>query len=299
MLNTFPARIDFTGVDWWAHDRLVNYNIPNPAETDISNWLIQNPQRMNIANIGLQFFGNQVTEENLLDKSQYLDLWEGTIKSSFRYNGSDVAVQVWCHPTQSTVGIEIKSDLISAGELGVFLDFPSSDTNKFDAPYVGVWNDTSNSTVTMDSTQNTASFKHTLDSNVDQVVVRWSTKASFAGPLNKTNKFVLRPSGSNILQIVADFSLADTTNKRLPTYETISAASRKWWSNYWAHGAFIDLSATQNKSASELQKRIILSQYLVAVNEASYNPPQGKFQLNRNLPLRLTLLYISLNNIND
>jgi hypothetical protein len=268
--------LDFTGLNWWTHDRLVNYDMPNPAEEDISNWLIQNPQRLSIANIGVYFPGQNITEEDLLYKSQDLDIWEGTIQSSFRHNGSKVSVQVWCHPADPIVGIQIKSDLLVSGGLGVFFDFPSSDTNKFDAPFVGVWNDNTNSTVHMKSTPDMASFEHVLDNNINRLGVKWNAEGSVSGPLSGTNRFILTPSGSNTLQLVADFQSASNTRYDLPSFESIAAASKEWWEDYWTSGAFIDLSATDNVNATELQRRIILSQYLVAVNEASNNPPQGK-----------------------
>lgn len=90
-----------------------------------------------------------------------------------------------------------------------------------------------------------------------------------------TNKFILQPSGSDTLHIVADFSPPNTP-RVIPDYNAIVEEYRRWWENYWTSGAFIDLSAARNSSANELQRRIILSQYLVAVNEASYNPPQGE-----------------------
>lgn len=89
------------------------------------------------------------------------------------------------------------------------------------------------------------------------------------------NKFILQPSGSDTLHIVADFSPPNTP-RVIPDYNAIVEEYRRWWENYWTSGAFIDLSAARNSSANELQRRIILSQYLVAVNEASYNPPQGE-----------------------
>ncbi|KAJ5109126.1 hypothetical protein N7456_005801 [Penicillium angulare] len=270
--QTSPS--DFTGLDWWTHGRLVNYDMPNPAENDISNWLIENPQRLSIANIGLHFSEGNVTEEQLLFKSQDLDIWEGTIRSTFRYKGSDVSVQVWCHPDDPIVGIEIKSDLLDSGDLGVSFDFPTSDINKFDAPYVGVWNDTADSTALMESTSSTASFKHTLDSNINGLGIKWSGKGSVSGPSPGTNRFVLKSSGSKVVQLVAVFRPGNDTRYSFPTYNNIASASREWWADYWTSGAFVDLSATKNTNATELQRRIILSQYLVAVNEASYNPPQ-------------------------
>ncbi|GKZ37830.1 hypothetical protein AbraIFM66950_009619 [Aspergillus brasiliensis] len=276
--QTSPA--DFTGLEYWTHGRLVEYDIQNPAEEDISNWLVMNPQRLNLANIGLYFGGDDVSEDDLLNKSQDLDLWTGQILSEFTYNGFPVSVQVTSHPEDPVVGIQINSTLLKAGKLGIFFDFPYADLNKFDAPYVGVWNATPNNTVKSHSAQNTVIFNHTIDSNVNQIAATWSTNASISGPLAGSNKFVLNHSGSDTLQLVVVFpdtyspSLEKQSNG-FPSYSELSTESRKWWSKYWTTGAFIDLSATKNESAQELQRRIILSQYLVAVNEASNNPPQG------------------------
>lgn len=46
---------DFTGLDWWTHGQLVNYDQPNPAEGEISQWLIANPQRVNPGRVGFVF----------------------------------------------------------------------------------------------------------------------------------------------------------------------------------------------------------------------------------------------------
>lgn len=255
--------------------------MPNPTEEDISNWLIENPQRLSIANIGLFFGGDNVTEDQLVEKSQDLDLWAGTVQSTFGYKGSKVSVQVWCHPTLPAVGIQVKSDLLESRNLGVFFDFPYSDTNKFDAPYVGVWNDTSHNTVNLRSTPRTASFEHIIDSDTNKIMAKWNTEASISGPLPGSNKFVLNPSDSDTLQLVVAFDATISSQYNLPSYDNIVAASKECWSDYWVSGAFIDLSATENANATELQRRIILSQYLVAVNEASHNPPQGSCQAPR------------------
>lgn len=229
-----------------------------------------------MGNIGLYFGGRNVTEQHLIDKTQDLDLWSGTIVSKFQYNGSSVFLQVTSHPKDPVLAIEIKSDLLVSGGLGVFFDFPYSDTNKFDAPYVGVWNETTNNTVQVRSTAHSASFKQIADRNVQYAFAKWSTNGSISGPLHSSNKFVLTPSGSDTLHLVVAFSPTDRVGN-LPSYNEISAESQKWWADYWTSGAFIDLSATRNDKATELQRRIILSQYLVAVNSASHNPPQGMY----------------------
>jgi hypothetical protein len=41
------------------------------------------------------------------------------------------------------------------------------------------------------------------------------------------------------------------------------------WNKYWKEGGFVDLTASSNPNATELQRRIIQSQYHVRVNSAA------------------------------
>ncbi|KAK3946325.1 Six-hairpin glycosidase-like protein [Diplogelasinospora grovesii] len=292
---------DFTGLDWWTHGRLVNYDQPNPAENDISNWLIQNPQRINLANIGFTFGDATATEDDLQQTSQVLDMWSGQLTSSFVYKGKTVSVKTWADPESDTVAISVESDLLTSGGLGLFIDFPYSDRNKFDAPFVGVWNATSNHSTTLQQTSdNSATIQHTLDENSYFTNVAWEGKGSnISGPAKGTYRYLFT-SGTSRLQMTVSFSPAPapasncrsrsrSTTKNTRSLDTIVAASTEWWRSYWCTGAFIDLSAVNSPNATELQRRIILSQYLLAVNSASSNPPQesglvnngwyGKFHL--------------------
>ena len=71
-----------------------------------------------------------------------------------------------------TVAVSIDSELVATGELSVFFDFPyASGKNKFDAPYVGVWNATANHTTTLVSSQNDAAINHTLDATTYQTYI--------------------------------------------------------------------------------------------------------------------------------
>lgn len=281
---------DFTGLDWWTHGRLVNYNQPNPAQPLISNWLIQNPQRISLANIGLHFSDGSVTESELTENDQVLDLWSGRITSSFVYNGSLVEIQTWSDPRDSIIAIEIESNLLASGDLGLSYDFPYSNVLKFDAPFVGVWNDTTHHAASVERDHRRATFKHVLDSATTYVSTAWNSEGKISGPLaESTTKYVLQTSKSNRVKMVIAFSNTDNSDTKLPTFDQVASRSKAWWANYWSSGAFIDLSATKNANATELQRRIILSQYLMAVNGASDYPPQesglvnngwyGKFHL--------------------
>ena len=265
---------DFTGQDWWTHGRLVNYNQPNPAEKDISQWLIANPHRINLGRLGLWFGGKNISENDLSDKLQFMDLWEGKISSSFSLNDSEVHVNTIASPETDTVAVEIRSELLQQEQLGVFLDFPyATGKNKFDAPFVGLFNATSNHTTSLRSKKHGAIITHTLDATTYSAEVNWEDEAHIERISNKTHKYIMKSGkGSSTLTFTVTFTPKATDNPS--TFKKVEKKSSKWWRDYWSTGAFVSLPITTNKTAEELQRRIILTQYLLAVNGAGKDPPQ-------------------------
>lgn len=51
------------------------------------------------------------------------------------------------------------------------------------------------------------------------------------------------------------------------------AASAQGWQDYWTKGGVVDLSGSTDPRAAELERRIVLSQYLMKVNYAGDFPP--------------------------
>ncbi|WP_431211123.1 hypothetical protein ACQ86N_35145 [Puia sp. P3] len=54
----------------------------------------------------------------------------------------------------------------------------------------------------------------------------------------------------------------------------MAAASAKEWEDYWMKGAAVDFSGSTDPRAFELERRVVLSRYLMRVQEAGDNPPQ-------------------------
>lgn len=250
----------------------MNYDQPNPAENDISNWLIRNPQRLNLGNIGLFFGAEQVNEDDLTDKAQTLDLWTGSLVSTFTYNGTEVRVETRAASNSDSVGLRIQSDLLATASLGLFFDFPYPDVNKFDAPFVGVWNATSKHSTSLETSDNHFSILHTIDNNSYTMNVGWEGQGQVTGPANGTHRYNFIVLGQTEANLTATFSPEGASD--IPTFSRVKEDAESWWQNYWTSGAFVDLTSTDSADATELQRRIILSQYLLAVNSASSLPPQ-------------------------
>ncbi|HSE38521.1 MAG TPA: glycoside hydrolase family 65, partial [Blastocatellia bacterium] len=102
------------------------------------------------------------------------------------------------------------------------------------------------------------------------------------------HEFVLTPDvrGSR-LKFVTAFS--PSARPRTSSVEATFLESSKHWERFWQNGAAIDLADSRDRRAPELERRIILSQHLTAIQCAGSKPPQetgltvnswyGKFHL--------------------
>lgn len=60
----------------------------------------------------------------------------------------------------------------------------------------------------------------------------------------------------------------------LPLYAAVHAAGAAMLLDYWSSGSFVELAARGAPDALELERRVVLSRYLVRVNSAGASPPQ-------------------------
>jgi hypothetical protein len=93
-------------------------------------------------------------------------------------------------------------------------------------------------------------------------------------PTATQRRYLLKPASNT-----DSFSFAVTFSPkpipaRLPTTTATIAASRRNWPAFWKSGGAIDLSESRDPRWKELERRIVLSQYLMATNEAESFPPQ-------------------------
>lgn len=73
-------------------------------------------------------------------------------------------------------------------------------------------------------------------------------------------------SNSSSVAFTAHFS----PDQRTPSFPAkIQDKNVRAWNEYWKDGGFVDLTASTNPNATELQRRIITSQYHVRVNSAA------------------------------
>lgn len=128
--KTLADLYDYTGVSLDNHGHLVEYmfNGPQPMQ----QWMISNPNRVNLGALGLVFWSEDgavlnVAEINLTSVKQELDLWTGTLTSSFVFDGTPIQVKTISAQSMDSIAVTISSPLLKSGRLGVFVDFPWND----------------------------------------------------------------------------------------------------------------------------------------------------------------------------
>lgn len=92
-------------------------------------------------------------------------------------------------------------------------------------------------------------------------------------PKSEDHRVILTAKQSDQIAFTCTFSNKKLTQP-LPQWGDVFAASRKHWPTFWKSGGAIDLSESKDPRWKELERRLVLSQYLMAVNEAGSLPPQ-------------------------
>ena len=261
---------DFKGLTLDTHGRIIRYNMPNEEQPELSSWLAENPHRFNLGRIGfvlLKSDGSRAMADDLKKTRQEVDMWNGIIYSYFILEGKQVTVKTACDPKSDAIGVTVKSDLIKSGKIKIFLDFPygDGDYNKHDA----------HTSIIESKSVNSAMIARKLDDTKYFVSLNWTSKAHLLSgdTVSSPHRFYLDPINTSEITFTCTFSQGKSEQPSLTATE-IFAASSKAWPEFWRSGAAIDLSQSKDVRWKELERRIILSQYLMRVNEAGSYPPQ-------------------------
>ena len=245
------------------------------------NYFRAYPGRLPLGQIRFQIKkadGKLIAPEDLKNIRQVLDLWSGTATSEYEIEGVPVEVVTFCHPKLDAVVVRVKSKLITEGRLNVLLEF---------APPSGI-TDAKSNTEAKGATR--IDISHSVGSTQYFTSAQWTSGSWSEQPWKPgtPRRYLLSPSKSqDEYSFVCAF--APKPIGELPDFVTASSAVAKHWREFWESGGAIDLSASKDPRWKELERRIVLGQYLMAINEAGSSPPQesglfsnswyGKFHL--------------------
>jgi len=264
---------DFRKTPVNVHGRMIPYDLPDPQQAMLTQWLAANPHRFNLGRIGLWLKkkdGTTATAKELQHASQYFDLWTAVAVSTFEVEGQTVKVTTVADPDKDIIAFSIQSPLIAEGRLGVFIDFPYASLDAFsngsdyNKPQL-------HQTRLIQQTSHSAMFKRVMDSALYQVAASWTGRDTIKkeGP----HRYKFFPAGETNIQYVFRFS-PQQTKQPVYSFAEVKMHSEKYWPQFWNSGGCIDLSQSRDPRWVELERRIVLSQFIMKINASGNYPPQ-------------------------
>ena len=255
---------------------------------DATNALRANPHRLHMGMIGLilqKQNGEEVKLSELTKIHQQLDLWTGKIESTYEVDGVPVRVILYGHPKHDQIAVRVESPLIQSGHLKIKLSFPYGKDCHVCPGYD--WENADRHTTQLTTgTNNEAWIKHQIDTTHYFVNLQWNKGVIHAA--KDVHTFELQPAKEEgVFEFTAAFNRKNVGNT--PDFHSTEKSSVEHWKKFWASGGAIDFSACTDPRAKELERRIVLSQYLTRIQCSGSMPPQetgltmnswfGKFHL--------------------
>ena len=248
-------------------------------QQEAADYFRANPHRLHLGSVGLEL--KDASLSDIKNPDQTLDMWNGVIFSNFEVNNSSYRVVTAAHPDKDMIAARIKTK-------------GTNPAVKFHFPYpTGMHTDDAcnwnvpdkHTSVIIQQTAYSAIIKRELDSTVYYVNIQWENKAQL---IEKTKNYFVLQSDDNKLNFTCQFTSQQPQTNNPTTAQTFTDA-RKYRNNFWKNGAAVDFSACTDPRAKELERRVVLSQYLLAVQCSGSTPPQetgliynswyGKFHL--------------------
>lgn len=245
-----------------------------PDKQTTANYLFQNPHSFNLGRFQLLKRNGKdpqvVQPQEISQVERQCDLWNGVVTSSFLLDGIPVHVTICVHSLEDTVAIQIHSPWVKAGTLCISLDFPYPSLHQ--DPWVGDFTkDTAHTTEFIkDPAKNRCQIRRHVDSTEYSCQLFWT---NCVGQPQGAHRYLLVPAEGETIQLVCKFSSESTLcNSPLESFDAILEKTSAHWNRFWSSGGAIDLSGSKDSRWFELERRIVLSQYLLAVQGAGSLP---------------------------
>lgn len=255
-----------------AHGRQVPYlsGQNGPA----GKWLRENPHRLSLARVGFALRrrdGSAARAADLTDVEQRLNLWSGALESRFTLDGRTVGVSTWAHPTRDLVAVRVDSSMIDPAWLAIRVAFPYARVIHTGDP--SDWTHAElHTTRVADRDRRGVTWERALDATRYWARAVWAEDARLVTV--GAHEFRIEPTaGATHFECAIEFAASRRTDG-VPAVETTASASARHWERFWSGGGTLDLTGSKDRRAAELERRIVLSEYLTAIQCAGTMPPQ-------------------------
>jgi len=254
-----------------------------PGNEEVYMWLRHHPHRSNLATMALTINGQAIKKDQITNIHQTLNLYEGRIESRFEIEGKCCFVTTVCHPTSDTLGFKVETE---HEDLKVSLAFSYGSHQMSGADWERCEH---HATLMSNDNSNQVQFMRMMDDF--NYYVTLTSASDLQVEQIKDHVFELSVTAHG-WHVVIDFG-KEALAEAMPCFAEVLANSSAYWKEFWNTVGIVDFSGSKDPRANELERRIILSQYLLAIQSSGSLPPQetgltcnswhGKFHLEMHL----------------
>ncbi|AXP80145.1 hypothetical protein CJ739_1052 [Mariniflexile rhizosphaerae] len=260
---------NFNGND---HSLYAIQNREDKRRNDAADYFRANPHRLQLGNVGLEIIkidGTVAKPEDIKDINQELNLWTGKIESNFTVESVPVKVITYGDANKDAIAAKVESPLLKENRIKLKFRFPYP-TNQFDDRGVNYTSSELHQTTVNKQTGKAFVFNRTLDNDRYFVKASLNTEASVTKV--EEHYFTIQPNTADSFEIAVVFSQAN--NNDVIAFNTVETNSINAWEKFWQSGAAVDFSECTDPRAFEIERRVVLSQYLTRSQCAGNYPVQ-------------------------
>lgn len=268
--NPKGYRLADTEVPYQAHGRTVQY--PTRLDVPAADWLRENPHPQPLGQLGLAYThadGSPLLPADIRDIDQTLDMWRGVLASRYTIDGQPVSVTTAASPGRDTLAVRIESPLLASGALALRLALPRGYVGGIKQNPPLDWSQpASHTTTVLTQDARTLVLEHVRDGARYGAALRASSPVTIAAPA--PHVFLLRPAAGRVLEFTLSYGAGasaaeEPAAQSAQSAQAVIAQSTAHWQAFWRSGAAVDFSGSLDPRAHELERRVVLSQYLTAI----------------------------------
>ena len=237
-----------------------------------------NPHRLNLGTIGLELRdaeGKAIGIKTLTGIRQEQHIYDGKIESQFRADGQQVEVTTAALQDLDAVIYRIKTQLLKDGRARIALRFPYPSGKHADDAADWSKPEQHDSRIIINS-DNSAIVERKIGDTRYNLTLQWEGRATLT---QCDRHYFTLTTTDDVLAFQATYTpagKADNVSSVTGTfiYEQALKSVIKHWNRWWNEGAIVDFGQCTDPRAKELERRVVLSQYLTQINCANTTPPQ-------------------------
>jgi hypothetical protein len=238
---------------------------PIAEEFEAGAWFHYNPRRAHLGRLAL--VGPDGAEPRhpslLVDVRTELDLWSATVRAEYTLEGERVSVITVADPERDALAVRVESGLLGRGwGVAWVFDEQPDDLAPFELPL-------QHSTSWTSDGPRRGVAEQVIESTTYRVGVETSGSLADGG-----GRILASAAGLSRLDVVVALAPGEGSAPLRPgSFGEVRARAAHWWEQYWRDGAAVSFDGSADPRARELERRVVLSQYLLAVNCAGSTPP--------------------------